>query len=121
MHAIRALDSIAAILPATTVGTGDQRPATDLRFLPQLEPGQHLRATVQASLSSTKFAVMLSPDSENGLAGQIVHMKLPLGDTAGRSLESRFYQSRASAPFRPGHRPASAGGCSPLKRNQSLY
>jgi hypothetical protein len=90
MHAIRALDSIAAILPATTVGTGDQRPATDLRFLAQLEPGQHLRATVQASLSSTKFAVMLSPDSENGLAGQIVHMKLPRGTQPGDHLNLVF-------------------------------
>jgi hypothetical protein len=90
MHTIRVLDSIAAILPATTVGTGDQRPATDLRFLAQLEPGQRLRATVQASLSSTKFAVMLSPDGENALAGQTVHMKLPLGTQPGDHLNLVF-------------------------------
>jgi hypothetical protein len=90
MNAIRALGSIAAILPVTTVGAGDQRPVADLRFLAQLEPGQRLQATVQASLSSTKFAVMLSPDSENASAGQTVHMKLPPGVKPGDHLNLVF-------------------------------
>jgi hypothetical protein len=83
MAVFEALHPVAAIDPGGAIG---QRHVGNLPFLAKLEPGQHLRATVQAALSNGEFAVMLhQPD---GLAsdGPVLHMRLPAGARPGDIL-----------------------------------
>lgn len=82
MSALNALSALTRISqsPAST-----QREPGEARFLARLEPGQHMRATVQTSLANGEFMVALDMAD-----GQALHMRLPPGVRSGDLLNLVF-------------------------------
>lgn len=83
MAVFETLLPVAAIDPGGAIG---QRHVANLPFLAKLEPGQHLRATVQAALSNGEFAVILHQPAGPASDGAAFHMKLPAGARPGDVL-----------------------------------
>lgn len=94
MLALNALNGIVSVRPS---GSSAHRQASYAAFLAVLEPGQHLRAKVQASLSNSDFAVVL--DGPDIAEKQLFHMKLPAGTRPGDVLNLIFVSRHPRPAF----------------------
>ncbi|MDQ3185735.1 MAG: flagellar hook-length control protein FliK [Pseudomonadota bacterium] len=94
MFALNALNALARIYPSLALT--HRRPG-DPQFLVGLEPGQRLRATVQANLAADEFVVSLHmPQTENR---QTLHMKLPANVQPGDVLNLVFVSQKPRPTF----------------------
>jgi hypothetical protein len=98
MFALNALNALARVYPSLALT--HRRPG-EAQFLAGLEPGQHLRATVQANLADDEFMVSLhrpqaQAEKENG---QMLHMKLPASVRAGDLLNLVFISREPRPTF----------------------
>jgi hypothetical protein len=91
-----ALNSLNAIVSARPSGSSAHRQA-NYAFLTALEPGQQLRARVQAGLSNGEFAVAL--DTPDTAENQLLHMRLPAGTRPGDVLNLIFVSRHPRPAF----------------------
>ncbi len=91
-----ALNALNAIVSARPSGSSAHRQAS-YAFLAALEPGQQLRARVQAGLSNGEFAVAL--DTPDMAENPLLHMKLPAGTRPGDALNLIFVSRHPRPAF----------------------
>lgn len=92
-----ALNALNAIVSARPSDSSAHRQASYAAFLAALEPGQHLRARVQAGFSNGEFAVAL--DVTDMPENQLLHMKLPSGTRPGDALNLIFVSRHPRPAF----------------------
>jgi hypothetical protein len=84
MLALNALNAIVSVRPSGSSAHGQASYA----FLTALQPGQQLRARVEAGFSNGEFAVAL--DTPDMAENPLLHMKLPAGTRPGDALNLIF-------------------------------
>jgi Flagellar hook-length control protein FliK len=93
MFALNALNALARVYPSLAL---THRRSGDAQFLAGLEPGQHVRATVQTNLARNEFMVSLHLLQAGERA---VHMKLPAGVRPGDVLDLVFISREPRPTF----------------------
>ncbi|SCY07533.1 hook-length control protein FliK [Nitrosospira sp. Nl5] len=96
MFGLNALNALARVYPSLALT--HRRPG-EAQFLAGLEPGQHLRATVQANLAGDEFMVSLHLPQTGKENGQMLHMKLPASVRAGDLLNLVFISREPRPTF----------------------
>ena len=91
MFAVNALNALTRIYPSLAL---TQRQPGEAQFLAGLEPGQQIRAKVQASLANGEFMVALDMAD-----GQALHMRLPPGVRSGDLLNLVFVSHHPRPTF----------------------
>lgn len=96
MFALNALNALARVYPSLALA--HRRPG-EAQFLAGLEPGQRVRATVQANLAGDEFIVSLRLLQAQAGNGQMLHMKLPSSVRAGDVLNLVFISREPRPTF----------------------
>ncbi|SFN71022.1 flagellar hook-length control protein FliK [Nitrosospira briensis] len=91
-----ALNALNAIVSARPSGSSAHRQAS-YAFLTALQPGQQLRARVQAGFSNGEFSVAL--DTPDMAENPLMHMKLPTGTRPGDALNLIFVSRHPRPAF----------------------
>lgn len=94
LNALNAVVSVSSVSPGSS---STQRQLGYAAFLAALEPGRHLRATVQSSLPNGEFLVAL--EAQDRTDGQLWHMKLPSGIRSGDLLNLIFVSRNPRPAF----------------------